>query len=88
MDGGGGSSSSSNISSCSDFLVDLLFLMDRTRGTDVVAAAASEGVLLRLLKLLLLSFMLTLLYEPFEGELFDIEGLLMVESEIGFLMLL
>lgn len=87
MDGGGGSSSSSNISSCSDFLVDLLFLMDRTRGTDVVAAA-SEGVLLRLLKLLLLSFMLTLLYEPFEGELFDIEGLLMVESEIGFLMLL
>jgi hypothetical protein len=54
--------------------------MDRTRGTDT--AAASEGVLLRL------SFMLTLLYEPFEGELFDIEDLLMVESEIGFLMLL
>jgi hypothetical protein len=88
VDGGGGSSSSSNISSCSDFLVDLLFLMDRTRGTDVVAATASEGVLLRLLKLLLLSFMLTLLYDPFEGELFDIEGLLMVESAIGFLMLL
>ena len=85
MDGGGGSSSSSNISICSDFLVDLLFLIDRTRGT---ADAESEGVLLRLLKLLLLSFMLTLLYEPFEGELFDIEGLLMVESETGFLMLL